>query len=62
MLDNVKLVEDSAYAGQPDKVTTTKGAHNPASKRSFARMKSLIETCNGRLKNFKVVHESFCHG
>ena len=26
------------------------------------RMKYLLETCNGRLKNFKVVHESFCHG
>jgi hypothetical protein len=60
--DNMKLVGDSAYVSQPHKVTTTKNAHSPASKRLFARMKSLLETCNGRLKNLKVVHDSFCHG
>jgi hypothetical protein len=60
--ESVKLVGDSAYAGQPDKVTTTKDAHSPTTKRLFARMKSMLETCNGRLKNFKVVRESFRHG
>jgi hypothetical protein len=57
--ESVKLVGDSAYAGQPDKVTTTKDAHSPTTKRLFARMKSMLETCHGRLKNFKVVRESF---
>eukprot|EP00804_Cyclotella_cryptica_P000894 CCRYP_001120-RA/>CCRYP_001120-RA protein AED:0.22 eAED:0.40 QI:0/0/0/1/0/0/3/0/164 len=44
-----------------DKITTTKDAHNPTTKRLFARMKSMLETCSGRLKNFKVVHESVCN-
>eukprot|EP00804_Cyclotella_cryptica_P011287 CCRYP_007775-RA/>CCRYP_007775-RA protein AED:0.40 eAED:0.58 QI:0/0/0/1/0/0/2/0/111 len=39
-----------------------KDAHSPRTKRLFARMKYTLETCNGRLKNFKVVHESCCHG
>lgn len=60
--DGVKLVGDSAYAGQLDKVTTTQDAHKGSTKKLFARIKSLNETCNGRLKNFKVVRESFRHG
>lgn len=60
--NNVKLVGDSAYEGQSDKVTTTKDAHSRETKRLFARMKSMLETCNGRFKNFKVVRESFRHG
>jgi hypothetical protein len=60
--EGVKLVGDSAYEGQLDKVTTTKDAHKPFTKKLFARIKSLNETCNGRLKNFKVVKDSFRHG
>ncbi|KAL7552212.1 hypothetical protein ACHAWF_015432, partial [Thalassiosira exigua] len=52
---NVKLVGDSAYLGQPDKVTTTRDAHKPATKKLFARMKSMQETCFKRLKDFKVL-------
>ena len=59
---NVKLVGDSAYLGQPDKVTATMDAHHAATKILFARMKSMMETCFGRLKNFKVLRESFRHG
>eukprot|EP00804_Cyclotella_cryptica_P002782 CCRYP_009332-RA/>CCRYP_009332-RA protein AED:0.29 eAED:0.29 QI:0/0/0/1/1/1/2/0/133 len=59
---SVKRVGDLAKAGQPDKTTTTKDAHSPTNKRLFARMKSMLETCNGRLKNFKFVCEFFCHG
>ena len=59
---NVKLVGDSAYEGQADVVTTTKDAHKPATKKLFARMKSMQETCFKRLKDFKVLRESFRHG
>eukprot|EP00804_Cyclotella_cryptica_P005249 CCRYP_018902-RA/>CCRYP_018902-RA protein AED:0.12 eAED:0.21 QI:14/0/0/1/0/0/4/0/235 len=44
------------------KISYNKDAHSPRTKRLFARMKYTLETCNGRLKNFKVVHESCCHG
>ena len=37
----LRLVGDSAYEGQPDKVSTTNDAHDPATKELFARMKSL---------------------
>ena len=60
--DGVKLVGDSAYEGQPDKVTTTKDAHNAATKELFARMKSMQETCFKRFKDFKVLRHSFRHG
>lgn len=53
---------DSAYQGEPYKVTTTMDAHDAATKRLFARMKSMLETCFSRLKNFKVLLESFRHG
>ena len=59
---NLKLVGDSAYEGQADVVTTTKDAHKPATKKLFARMKSMQETCFKRLKDFKVLRESFRHG
>lgn len=58
----VKLVGDSAYSSQPDKVTTTKDAHDPKTKKLFARMKSMQETCFKRFKDFKVLRESFRHG
>ena len=60
--NHARLVGDSAYSGQADKVTTTKDAHKPATKKLFARMKSMQETCFKRLKDFKVLRESFRHG
>jgi len=60
--NNGKLIGDSAYEGQIDVVTTTKDAHKPATKKLFARMKSMQETCFKRLKDFKVLRESFHHG
>ena len=60
--EGVKLVGDSAYRGQPDKVTTTKDAHKPTITKLFARIKSMQETCFKRLKDFKVLRESFRHG
>jgi hypothetical protein len=60
--DAIKLVGDSAYAGQPDKVTRTMDAHQPKTKKLFARIKSMNETANGRLKSFKALREAFRHG
>jgi hypothetical protein len=60
--ENVRLVGDSAYEGQPDKVSTTKDAHNPETKKLFARMKSMQETCFKRLKDFRALREAFRHG
>ena len=60
--DGVKLVGDSGYDGQRDKVTTTMDAHSSTTKALFKRIKSQLESCNGRFKNFKVVRESFRHG
>jgi hypothetical protein len=57
-----RMVGDSAYEGQPDKVSTTKDAHKPETKELFARMKSMKETCFKRFKDFKVLRESFRHG
>jgi hypothetical protein len=56
-----KLVGDSGYSGQPDKVTTTSDAHAPETKGLFKRIKSQLETCNGRFKNFNVIGHAFRH-
>jgi hypothetical protein len=60
--DGVKLVGDSAYAGQLDKVTTTQDAHKASTKMLFGRIKSLNEKANGRFKNFRAVRDGFRHG
>ena len=59
---NLKLVGDSAYGGQPDKVTTTNDSHSKATKELFARMKSLQETVFKRIKDFKILSQTFRHG
>ena len=60
--DGVMLVGDSAYDGQTDKARTTKDSHNSFTKKLFARIKSMNETANSRLKIFNVLRDSFCHG
>ena len=62
MPDGLRLVADSAYAGQLDKVTTTMDAHDPKTKELFARMKSMQETRFGRFECFKVLSYRFRHG
>jgi hypothetical protein len=39
--EGLRLVRDSAHKGQPDKVSTTNAAHDPATKELFARMGSM---------------------
>ncbi len=58
----LRLVGDSAYKGQQDRVSTTNDAHDPAKKEFFARMKSMQETAFKRLKDFKVLQGYFHHG
>jgi len=58
----VKLVGDSAYDYQRDKVTPTLDSHAPGTKKLFARMESMQETCFKRFKDFKVLREAFRHG
>ena len=58
----VKLVGDSAYDSQPDKVTPTLGSHAPETKKLFARMKSMQETFFKRCKDFNVLTDGFRHG
>ena len=60
--EGLRLVGDSAYKGQPDKMSTTNAAHDPATKKLFARMKSMQETLFKRLKDFKVLWGAFRHG
>ena len=56
--EGLRLVGDSAYEGQPDKVSTTNAAHDPATKEFFLRMKLMQET----VKDFKVLQGPFHHG
>ena len=60
--NNMKLVGDSAYAGQLDKVTTTMDAHKPTTKLLFARMRSMMESCFTRLRSYRILREAFRHG
>ena len=62
LLEGLRLVGDSAYKGQPDKVSTTNAAHDPSTIELFARMKSMQETLFKRLKDFKVLRGPSCHG
>ncbi len=53
MPEGLRLVGDSAYGGQYDKLTATMDAHSPKTKELFARMKSMQESLFGRVKVFK---------
>jgi hypothetical protein len=58
--DGLRLVADSAYKGQFDKVTTTMDAHSSDTKELFARMKSMQQIIFVRFKSFNVLR--FQHG
>jgi hypothetical protein len=62
LLEGLRLVGDLACKGQPDKVSITYDAHDPATKELFARMKSMQETVFKRMKDFKVLQGPFRHG
>ncbi|KAL9183000.1 hypothetical protein ACHAXT_004787 [Thalassiosira profunda] len=57
-----KLIGDSGYEGEPDKVSTSIAEHDGEVKEFFARAKSRQETVNTRLKFFEVIGGRFRHG
>lgn len=57
-----KLIGDSGYEGEPDKVSTSIAEHEGEVKEFFARAKSRQETVNTRLKFFEVIGGRFRHG
>jgi hypothetical protein len=57
-----RLIGDSGYEGEPDKVSTSIREHDAEVKEFFARAKSRQETFNTRLKFFAVLSERFRHG
>ena len=57
-----KLIGDSAYQGEPDKISTAKEEHQATTKEFFARAKSRQETLHTRLKFFKSLDGRFRHG
>ena len=57
-----RVVGDSGYVGETDKVSVTLGGHAPETKAFFARVKSRQETLFGRMKQLKILGgESFRH-
>lgn len=57
-----RLIGDSGYLGEPDKVTTTLGGHSKEVKAFLARAKSRQETVFTRYNNFKILNDGFRHG
>jgi len=57
-----KLIGDSGYTGEPEKISTTMKEHDAHVKEFFARAKSRHETFNTRLKFFGVLSGRFRHG
>ena len=60
--DTLRLIGDAAYSGQSDKVSVTMDAHSADTKETFARMKSMQETCFKRFADYEVIDGSFRHG
>ena len=57
-----KLVGDSGYSGEPDKIVTTKDEHSAEYKEFLARAKNRQETFHWRLKAFNILGNRFRHG
>jgi hypothetical protein len=62
-LDPGKQVEvDKGYHGHPDKIKCPDNADNPRENLAMkARVRSRHETLNGRLKNWGILAEAYCH-
>ena len=57
-----KGVGDSGYAGEPNKIVTTKECHSRAFKEFLARVKNRQESLFIRLKSFNILSNRFRHG
>ena len=57
-----RLIGDSGYVGEPDKVVITKDEHSSEFKEFLARAKNRQETFHWRLKSFNILGHRFRHG
>ena len=57
-----KAVGDSGFAGEPDKVVTTKTHHSKGFKEFLARVKNRQESLHIRLQAFNILENRFRHG
>ena len=57
-----KAVGDSGFAGEPEKVITTKSHHSKQLKEFLARMKNRQESLHIRLRAFNILENRFRHG
>lgn len=57
-----KVIADSGYNGEPDKVVTTKEEQSSEFKKFLARAKNRHETVHWRLKAFNILGTRFRHG
>lgn len=57
-----KLIGDSAYQGEPEKISTSMEEQQSTTKEFFARAKSRQETLHSRMKFFKILDGRFRHG
>ena len=53
--DGKRLVGDSGYVGEPDKVSTTLGGHSAEAKELFARLKSRQESLFRYYKSLEIM-------
>ena len=53
--DGKRLIGDSGYIGEPEKVSATLGGHAPKTKEFFARCKSRQETLFTRMKQLNIL-------
>jgi hypothetical protein len=60
--DGQKGVGDSGFAGEPDKIITTKDHHSKELKEFIARVKNRQESLHIRLKAFNLLGNRFRHG
>ena len=57
-----KVIRDSGYAGEPEKIAISRSDHSKETKKYFARIKSRHETINARFKIFNILGHRFRHG
>ena len=55
-------IGDSGYAGEPDKLTVTRGEHSREFKKFLGRAKNRQESMHTRLTSFGVLSQRFRHG
>ena len=57
-----RAIGDSGYKGEPETVSVRNSLDSYAVKKFKSRARARHENFNGRIKNFKILDERFCHG